>query len=99
MPMAQWGAGSMTVALRTPLATGQVDGLLRKEVTAVDPSATVTQVRSMGEVVLASAASPRTTTTLIGLFAAIALALGAIGVYRSEERRVGKECRSRWSPY
>src|SRR3712207_4605513 len=28
--------------------------------------------------------------------------LGALGVglaYRSEERRVGKECRSRWSPY
>ena len=22
-----------------------------------------------------------------------------IGVMRSEERRVGKECRSRWSPY
>ena len=22
-----------------------------------------------------------------------------IGLYRSEERRVGKECRSRWSPY
>ena len=22
-----------------------------------------------------------------------------VGVYRSEERRVGKECRSRWSPY
>ena len=21
------------------------------------------------------------------------------GTYRSEERRVGKECRSRWSPY
>ena len=25
--------------------------------------------------------------------------LGAIAVARSEERRVGKECRSRWSPY
>ena len=24
---------------------------------------------------------------------------GVIAVYRSEERRVGKECRSRWSPY
>ena len=24
---------------------------------------------------------------------------GAVGVVRSEERRVGKECRSRWSPY
>src|SRR2546425_12578291 len=25
--------------------------------------------------------------------------LKGIAVYRSEERRVGKECRSRWSPY
>ena len=24
---------------------------------------------------------------------------GIIGMSRSEERRVGKECRSRWSPY
>ena len=28
------------------------------------------------------------------------LAMGALGITtRSEERRVGKECRSRWSPY
>src|SRR2546429_8237606 len=25
--------------------------------------------------------------------------LGCLRVHRSEERRVGKECRSRWSPY
>ena len=25
--------------------------------------------------------------------------VGAVGAGRSEERRVGKECRSRWSPY
>ena len=25
--------------------------------------------------------------------------IGLIVMYRSEERRVGKECRSRWSPY
>ena len=25
--------------------------------------------------------------------------LGAVQTQRSEERRVGKECRSRWSPY
>src|SRR2546421_8889138 len=24
---------------------------------------------------------------------------GSLGIFRSEERRVGKECRSRWSPY
>src|SRR5690554_3399232 len=27
------------------------------------------------------------------------LVLLTLGFYRSEERRVGKECRSRWSPY
>ena len=27
------------------------------------------------------------------------MAIGIYGYVRSEERRVGKECRSRWSPY
>src|SRR2546430_2531622 len=35
---------------------------------------------------------------LVGLVPALAILLGA-NVGRSEERRVGKECRSRWSPY
>ena len=30
---------------------------------------------------------------------AIKRTIGRIGEMRSEERRVGKECRSRWSPY
>src|SRR5256885_16874683 len=30
---------------------------------------------------------------------ALCLGLGGFGAQRSEERRVGKECRSRWSPY
>ena len=29
----------------------------------------------------------------------IVVAVSSIGIDRSEERRVGKECRSRWSPY
>ena len=32
------------------------------------------------------------------IFALIGLAMGDTTI-RSEERRVGKECRSRWSPY
>src|SRR2546422_10463960 len=36
----------------------------------------------------------------IGLYTAIAAgSVGPAGRVRSEERRVGKECRSRWSPY
>jgi cell division protein FtsX len=43
-------------------------------------------------------------TVAIAIMVAIGLmALGVLHVYlkslRSEERRVGKECRSRWSPY
>ena len=33
------------------------------------------------------------------LVAAFALIFNALADSRSEERRVGKECRSRWSPY
>ena len=35
----------------------------------------------------------------IGKASALALASEGANLVRSEERRVGKECRSRWSPY
>ena len=31
--------------------------------------------------------------------AVISIVIVIVGIIRSEERRVGKECRSRWSPY
>ena len=40
------------------------------------------------------------TTTIFMVSMSIGLCAGLItGCIRSEERRVGKECRSRWSPY
>src|SRR5256885_11157637 len=36
---------------------------------------------------------------LISVLLAAALPVCVYGIARSEERRVGKECRSRWSPY
>ena len=33
------------------------------------------------------------------LWLRITLTAAQISLFRSEERRVGKECRSRWSPY
>src|ERR1051326_1969999 len=37
----------------------------------------------------------RTSLTLFG----VSIAVMTLAALRSEERRVGKECRSRWSPY
>ena len=39
------------------------------------------------------------TTTAINLSVCLAEKKQKVLVIRSEERRVGKECRSRWSPY
>ncbi|GJQ53178.1 MAG: hypothetical protein HKUEN02_20250 [Anaerolineaceae bacterium] len=36
---------------------------------------------------------------LVCLVMAVAALFSFSGLARSEERRVGKECRSRWSPY
>src|SRR5256885_5897748 len=41
----------------------------------------------------------RVATTSVGVLGIVVDVFGAVGAARSEERRVGKECRSRWSPY
>src|SRR2546430_13949212 len=41
----------------------------------------------------------QTTFLYFGLGQGIIIVLLAFFLFRSEERRVGKECRSRWSPY
>ena len=38
-------------------------------------------------------------TLLVGTALTVVAANIDLGLFRSEERRVGKECRSRWSPY
>jgi len=81
MPMAQFGIARAAVAIRSPLPLDEVERMIRREVAAVDPSATVNHVETMEEVLRANVAQPRTTATLIGGFAALALLLGAIGVY------------------
>lgn len=81
MPMTQWGQGEMIAVARSVLPASALEPLVRSAVAAVDRTAPVSRVRDMDEVVRASTASPRTTAELIGLFAAVALILGSIGVY------------------
>jgi putative ABC transport system permease protein len=81
MPIGQFGIARATVALRSQLPVDEVERLLRRDVAAVDPSATVNHVQTMEDVLGRSVAQPRTTAALIGAFAGLALLLGAIGVY------------------
>src|SRR6185295_2736362 len=81
MPMTQWSPGAMTVIVRSSLGAATLEPSLKRALAAVDPAAPMSLVRPMEEIVRGSVASPRTTTLLLAGFAALALALGAIGVY------------------
>ena len=56
------------------------------------------EVLDLCETIHASGPLPVFGARALGLFLCVRLTLTYL-VLRSEERRVGKECRSRWSPY
>jgi predicted permease len=72
---------SVFVVARTSGDPMSVAGAIRGEVRQLDPTLPVANVRPMTEVVAAALATPRLTGFLLGAFAAIALALAAVGIY------------------
>ena len=72
---------SVFVVARTTGDPLSVSGAVRSEIRQMDASLPVANVRSMNEVVAAALATPRLTGFLLGVFAAIALALAAVGIY------------------
>ena len=56
-------------------------GAIRSEIRQMDADVPVANVRSMNDVVAAQLATPRLTGFLLSAFAAIALALAAVGIY------------------
>ena len=81
VPFAQDPAASMRVVVRSTADPALVARELRRAVGAVDAGVPVSQLRTMDELLGASVARPRLTSLLIGGFAAVALLLGAIGLY------------------
>jgi predicted permease len=69
------------VVARTAGEPLSVAGAVRDEIRRMDPSLPIANVRSMNEVVAAALATPRLTGFLLGAFAAVALALAALGIY------------------
>jgi predicted permease len=71
----------MYVLVRTQTGAEQTADSLRKAVAAIDPSVPVTRVRTLDEVVSASASAPRSLTVLLLIFGALAVVIGMVGVY------------------
>jgi len=71
----------MSILLGSPLPASQLASLLRKTVASIDPYAPVTRVRTLNEVVASSVSAIRALTFLLVGFGALAVAVGAVGVY------------------
>jgi predicted permease len=73
-----WGAN---LVVKSALSTSSVAAAIRQEVQRMDKDLPVTDVADMPDLIDASVAQPRFRTFLLGLFAVMALALAATGVF------------------
>ncbi len=78
MPLA---ADAVAVVLRTEGDPTAVMGSVRRAVEGIDPREVVYNVQTMDEVVSNSFAARRLSMILLGVFAALALALACVGIY------------------
>ncbi len=81
MPFAQSYGQRMFLAVRTRGDAARIAEPLRREIQSIDPSVTLAQVGAMDQAIDLSVSQPRFNTMLLALFAAIALALAAVGIY------------------
>lgn len=77
----QQPASDMSLVIRTNSDPRQLVDALRDQVKRLDPSLAVADIRLMDQVADASIATPRFSFFLVGLFAALAIVLAAIGTY------------------
>jgi predicted permease len=71
----------MNILLRAQMGTEQVASALRRTVAGIDPLVPVTHVRTLDEVVAASASASRSLTVLLLGFGVLAVGVGGAGVY------------------
>ena len=71
----------LVLIARTTVDPMALAGTIKGIATSVDPHVPVAQMRTMDDVLSASLAQPRIYTLLLGVFATLALALAAIGLY------------------
>lgn len=80
-PYRQRAADQIIVAVRSAIASGPLAAGVRKAVQSVDPDQPLDEVMTLEERLSQKAAARRFTLILVGLFALLAVALAAVGVY------------------
>jgi putative ABC transport system permease protein len=73
--------GSVNLVIRSKGDPASLAAAVRKEVLQIDPNQPVANVRTMEQWLDNAVAGPRYRTTLLGLFALVALALASTGIY------------------
>jgi putative ABC transport system permease protein len=73
--------GSTNLVIRSKGDPTSLAAAVRKEVLQIDPNQPVANVRTMEQWLERAVAGPRYRTTLLGLFALVALALASTGIY------------------
>jgi predicted permease len=92
-PMAQvplLNGGVMSVAIRSDSNATGLANELRREVHRLDPALAVADMRQMDQIADASIATARFSLFLVGLFAALAITLAAVGTYGVISYSVGQ---------
>ena len=71
----------LTIVMRTSADSSQMGSTLLEAVAAANPEAAVSEIQTMSALISGAVATPRSTAILFIVFAALALALGSIGIY------------------
>jgi putative ABC transport system permease protein len=81
LPYRQWPIGSMSFLLKTAVPPESVADPVRRTVYSMDGNLPVGNVRTLETLVARSISQPRFYMTLLTVFASVALALAAIGIF------------------
>ncbi|HEX7061723.1 MAG TPA: ABC transporter permease [Woeseiaceae bacterium] len=92
-----WDSGGpvrgMTLTVRTPGEPAALTSSMREAVAALDPALPLGEFRTMQQVVSDSLARPRLMSSLLAVFASVALVMGAVGIYGVMAWLVGRRTR------
>ena len=81
LPYRQWPLEAMSVLLKTSVPPDTIAEVARRTVYSLDGNLPVSNVRSLEQVVARSISQPRFYMTLLAVFASVAVALAAIGIF------------------